>query len=43
MASQRNAWETEGRKSRPVYLVLRLWDQARTVHHLVLMPISSQQ
>jgi hypothetical protein len=41
-ASQRDAGETEGRKYRPVCLVLRIWDASRSIHHLILFPISSQ-
>ena len=36
-ASQRDAGETEGRKSRPVCLVLRLRASAKDIHHLVLL------
>jgi hypothetical protein len=40
---QRNAGETEGRKSRPVCLILRIKDPKRAIHHLILLPITSQQ
>jgi hypothetical protein len=40
--SQRDAGETEGRKDRPVCLVLRIADPAQEIHHLVLLAISSQ-
>jgi hypothetical protein len=40
--SQRDAGETEGRKSRPVCLVLRIHDPERSIHHLFLLGISSQ-
>jgi len=42
-ARQRDAGETEGRKSRPVCLVLRIKDPERAIHHLILLPITSQQ
>jgi hypothetical protein len=41
-AAQRDAGETEGRKSRPTCLVLRIHDAERNVHHLMLLAISSQ-
>jgi hypothetical protein len=41
-ASQRNAGETEGRKDRPVCMVLRIRDPGSGHHHLVLLAISSQ-
>ena len=40
--SQRDGGETEGRKSRPVCLVLRIADPEQAIHHLVLLAISSQ-
>ena len=39
---QKNEGETEGRKSRPVCLVLRVPDVARKVTHLFLLAISSK-
>ena len=41
-ASQRDAGEAEGRKARPVCLVLSLHDAARDFHHLVLLAITSR-
>lgn len=41
-ASQHNAGESQGRKSRPACLVLRLRDPTRPVHHLMLLAISSR-
>ncbi|HZU89761.1 MAG TPA: hypothetical protein VE993_10940, partial [Stellaceae bacterium] len=41
-ASQRDRTETEGRKPRPVCLVLRIRDPKEDIHHLVLLAISSQ-
>ena len=41
-ASQRDHGESEGRKDRPVCLLLSLHDLAQHVHHLVLLAISSQ-
>lgn len=40
--TQRDAGETEGRKTRPVCLVLRLRDPKQDLHHLLLLAISSQ-
>ena len=40
--AQRDAGETEGRKSRPACLVLRIRDPERAIHHLILLGISSQ-
>lgn len=42
-ARQRDAGETEGRKTRPVCLVLRIKDPERDFHHLFLLPITSKQ
>ena len=41
-ASQRDEGETEGRKARPVCMVLRIRDPGSDTHHLVLLAISSQ-
>jgi hypothetical protein len=41
-AAQRDAGETEGRKTRPVCLLLRMRDPTSGVHHLFLFGISSQ-
>jgi len=41
-ATQRDAGETEGRKSRPTCVVLCIYDAERKIHHLMLLPISSQ-
>jgi hypothetical protein len=41
-ASQRETGESEGRKDRPVCLLLAVHDPAQDVHHLVLLAISSQ-
>jgi hypothetical protein len=41
-ASQRDAGESEGRKDRPVCLLLNIRDPAHDIHHLVLLAISSQ-
>ena len=41
-ATQRDAGETEGRKSRPTCLVLRISDSERNLHHMILLAISSQ-
>jgi hypothetical protein len=41
-ASQRDGGESEGRKDRPVCLLLAIHDPAQDVHHLVLLAISSQ-
>lgn len=41
-ASQRDAGETEGRKDRPVCMVLRIHDPQADTHHLVLLAITSQ-
>jgi hypothetical protein len=38
----RDDGETEGRKKRPICLVLRLADPQRAIHHLMLLAISSQ-
>jgi hypothetical protein len=40
--SQRDTGETEGRKDRPVCLLLSIYDPAKDLHHLVLLAISSQ-
>jgi hypothetical protein len=40
---QRDAGETEGRKIRPVCLLLRIKDAERDLHHLFLLPITSKQ
>ncbi len=40
--SQRASGETEGRKRRPVCLVLRMRNEETGLHHLVLLAISSQ-
>lgn len=40
--SQRDAGEIEGRKNRPVCLVLRIADAEHAIHHIVLLAISSQ-
>jgi hypothetical protein len=39
---QRDAAETEGRKTRPACLVLRMRDQKRELHHLAVLAVSSQ-
>lgn len=41
-ASQRDTGESEGRKDRPVCLLLAIHDPTHDVHHLVLLAISSQ-
>lgn len=41
-ARQRDVGETEGHKSRPVCVVLRMHDSGRAIHHLMLAPITSQ-
>ena len=41
-ASQRESGEIEGRKDRPVCLLLAIHDSARDLHHLMLLAISSQ-
>ena len=41
-AAQRDAGETEGRKVRPVCLVLRVHDPEQKLHHLVLLAITSR-
>jgi hypothetical protein len=41
-ARQQKAGETEGRKARPVCLVLKLRDLKRDVHHLMLVAITSK-
>ena len=41
-AAQRDAGEAEGRKSRPVCLVLRLHNAEQDFHHLVLLAITSR-
>jgi hypothetical protein len=41
-ARERDAGESAGRKPRPVCLVLRISDAASAIHHLVLLPITSQ-
>ena len=41
-ATQRDTGETEGRKSRPTCVVLRIFEAERNIHHLILLPISSQ-
>jgi hypothetical protein len=41
-AAQRDAGESEGRKERPVCLVLRLHDAEQNLHHLVLLAITSR-
>ena len=41
-ASQRDHGESEGRKDRPVCLLLAVHDRANDVHHLMLLAISSQ-
>lgn len=41
-AAQRDAGETEGRKSRPACLLLRVRDSKSGFHHLFLLGISSQ-
>jgi hypothetical protein len=41
-ASQRDVGEAEGRKTRPVCLVLRLYDNEQHFHHLVLLAITSR-
>jgi hypothetical protein len=41
-ASQRDRGESEGRKDRPVCLLLAFHDDAHDVHHLMLLAISSQ-
>jgi len=41
-AAQRDAGEGEGRKTRPVCLVLRLRDTEQNLHHLVLLAITSR-
>ena len=40
--TQRDAGEVEGRKTRPVCLVLRLHDAELDFHHLVLLAITSR-
>ena len=40
-ANQRDAGEAEGRKARPVCLVLHLHDAEQDLHHLVLLAITS--
>jgi len=41
-AAQCDAGESEGRKDRPVCLVLRLHDAEQGIHHLVLLAITSR-
>jgi hypothetical protein len=41
-ARQRDAGETEGRKTRPACVVLRLRDRQQALHHLVILAISSK-
>jgi hypothetical protein len=41
-AAERNSGETAGRKPRPVCLVLRLYDERDSIHHLILLPITSK-
>jgi hypothetical protein len=41
-AAQRDHGETEGRKTRPACLLLRIPDQKVAIHHLFLFGISSQ-
>jgi hypothetical protein len=41
-ASQHDRGESEGRKDRPVCLLLAVHDRAHDVHHLMLLAISSQ-
>jgi hypothetical protein len=41
-AAQRDRGETEGRKSRPTCVVLRIHDRERDLHTLLLLAISSQ-
>jgi hypothetical protein len=41
-AAQRNAGEAEGRKARPVCLVLCVHDAEQDFHHFVLLAITSQ-
>jgi hypothetical protein len=41
-ASQRDSGESEGRKERPVCLLLKVYDRTQDIHHLVLLAISSQ-
>jgi hypothetical protein len=40
--TQRDAGETEGRKSRPACVVLRLFEPKQAMHHLVILAISSK-
>jgi hypothetical protein len=40
--SQRDRGESEGRKDRPVCLLLAVHDRTHDVHHLMLLAISSQ-
>ena len=40
--AQRDAGETEGRKTRPACLILRVRDSKKPIHHLFLLAISSQ-
>src|SRR5882672_10616057 len=40
--AQRDAGESEGRKDRPVCMILNIRDPERDIHHLVLLAISSQ-
>jgi hypothetical protein len=42
-ADQHERGETEGRKSRPVCLALRLRDPKKDIHHLMLVAISSRE
>src|SRR5262245_57710847 len=41
-ATQHAAGEAEGRKVRPVCLILRIHDPRQDFHHLVLLPITSR-
>jgi hypothetical protein len=40
--SQRDAGETEGRKTRPACLILRMHEPKEDLHHLVILAISSK-
>jgi len=39
---QRDTGETEGRKTRPACVVLRLSDAGSSIHHLIILAISSK-